>query len=591
MAILDKACNTIVLRIIYAGAPLSGKTETIRSLSTLLLGERSAKGAVYSPEETQGRTLFFDWLDYKAGLFRGYQIRCQIISVPGQKSLQSRRQQLLKNADSVVFVLDSSLQDSEENKHFYQELQDALQQDDDPASILVQANKEDLNKNLNDVSIREALNADSKQRIINSIATKDKGIREGFILAVNMAISRAGRLMDNDHLPIGSPDINSGDDLLALIKEQEQHAQNQQVETEIDLSSSNVADIDISMQSLSTLINDNLEQEQQAGSVSSTVKQEPDIIDNNDIVTAKNEDVNLTDLIDLTDILNADEYNSDEPEPEPEPEPEAIKNVAIELSKEAATTTEKTINATNTKPTIEDQKLAAGSIWPPVAGRLIFSDIQQNLPITLLPTESAWQAKIKQTWCLYTCESFENQWKGRQRLIKTVHDYNHLAVLLSEQRCVFLADSADKQLWLWHVAKYQNSTATVLQQVLVSKQVSSIAQVLHQTSICFMQAHEKLKSLQHQANLKLTDLAWQHEEAVFINTINDLKIAFSIDATEINTDLDDALYTQLHPLMHDSLQSGELDIPLILNALKQIQSRFNLNSNTLDMLNRLLIGH
>ena len=77
MAILDPRSDAVVIRVVYDGAPMAGKTTSVRALG------RGLGGEVASPAEVSGRTLYFDWLDYTGGLFEGRRIRCQIISVPG----------------------------------------------------------------------------------------------------------------------------------------------------------------------------------------------------------------------------------------------------------------------------------------------------------------------------------------------------------------------------------------------------------------------------------------------------------------------------------------------------------------------------
>jgi GTPase SAR1 family protein len=102
LALLDRERNLIVLRVVYDGPPKAGKTTSLRALAGSL-GQ-----PLYSPAEEDGRTLYFDWMDYTGGRFDGYQIRCQIISVPGQRELTARRHRLLREADAVVFVADST---------------------------------------------------------------------------------------------------------------------------------------------------------------------------------------------------------------------------------------------------------------------------------------------------------------------------------------------------------------------------------------------------------------------------------------------------------------------------------------------------
>src|SRR5262245_10139235 len=103
MAVLDPRDDSIVIRVVYDGAPLAGKTTSVGALG------RCFGSDVQSPEEFGGRTLYFDWLEYTGGWFEGRQIRCQIVSVPGQMTLAPRRQRLLASADAVVFVCSSSV--------------------------------------------------------------------------------------------------------------------------------------------------------------------------------------------------------------------------------------------------------------------------------------------------------------------------------------------------------------------------------------------------------------------------------------------------------------------------------------------------
>ena len=95
MAVLDLERGVVVVRLVYDGPPLAGKTTSIRALG------RSLVRHVETPQEVDGRTVFFDWMEYTAGLFEGHQIRCQIVSVPGQPNLAPRRKALLLSAGVI----------------------------------------------------------------------------------------------------------------------------------------------------------------------------------------------------------------------------------------------------------------------------------------------------------------------------------------------------------------------------------------------------------------------------------------------------------------------------------------------------------
>ena len=59
--------------------------------------------------DTHGdRTLFFDFLPLNLGKIRGFDIRVQLYTVPGQVHYDATRKLVLKGVDGVVFVADSS---------------------------------------------------------------------------------------------------------------------------------------------------------------------------------------------------------------------------------------------------------------------------------------------------------------------------------------------------------------------------------------------------------------------------------------------------------------------------------------------------
>src|SRR5262245_24504994 len=103
MAVLDGDAGEIVIRVVYDGPPEAGKTTSLRALATSL-----AQTTQTPHEDGDGRTLWFDWMEYTGGRYQGCRIRCQIVSVPGQVAFAKRRRRLLADADVVVCVADSS---------------------------------------------------------------------------------------------------------------------------------------------------------------------------------------------------------------------------------------------------------------------------------------------------------------------------------------------------------------------------------------------------------------------------------------------------------------------------------------------------
>src|ERR1700754_2058795 len=122
MAVLDPARNEIVIRVVYDGPPEAGKTTSLRALAASL-----ARPAVSPEEDLHGRTRWFDWMEYLGGRFEGCQIRCQIVSVPGQRELAARRRRVVAGADVVVFVADSAVSETHRTVAYLQELRAMLE--------------------------------------------------------------------------------------------------------------------------------------------------------------------------------------------------------------------------------------------------------------------------------------------------------------------------------------------------------------------------------------------------------------------------------------------------------------------------------
>jgi signal recognition particle receptor subunit beta len=214
VALLDAERNVVVIRVVYDGPPEAGKTTSLRALAGSL-GQ-----PLFSPSEENGRTLFFDWMDYTAGRFEGYQIRCQIVSVPGQKELGRRRRQIIAHADVVVFVADTTRERLPATMEFLRDLPGLLTEiEGPPLGVILQANKRDLPSAVPLPELRQALEQAGHQLgVVESIAADGAGIRETFVFAVRLALDRVRELLRVGTLASGRPEIDTGDELLAAMQ-------------------------------------------------------------------------------------------------------------------------------------------------------------------------------------------------------------------------------------------------------------------------------------------------------------------------------------------------------------------------------------
>ena len=136
--------------------------------------------------ETKGdRTLFFDLLPLNLGKVKGFDIRIQLYTVPGQTIYEATRQLVLKGVDGIVFVADSLKVRQTKNKESLEDLKKNLQAyslDIMDIPIILQYNKRDLaNSPIPTLTIEELqrdLNQELKTTYFEAAAVKGVGVFE-----------------------------------------------------------------------------------------------------------------------------------------------------------------------------------------------------------------------------------------------------------------------------------------------------------------------------------------------------------------------------------------------------------------------------
>ena len=104
-------------------------------------------GEMVSINTDGDRTLFFDFLPMNLGKVRGYDLRVQLYTVPGQVRYSSTRKLVLRGADGVIFVADSLEVRREKNMLSLKDLQQNLKEYDlsvFKVPLVMQFNKRDL---------------------------------------------------------------------------------------------------------------------------------------------------------------------------------------------------------------------------------------------------------------------------------------------------------------------------------------------------------------------------------------------------------------------------------------------------------------
>ncbi len=145
MSFINYSSREIILKIVYYGPGLCGKTTNIKFIYAAT--NPDARGKLISLETKQERTLFFDFLPLSLPAIRGFKTRLHLYTVPGQVFYRESRKLIMKGADGVIFVADSQRERHEANLVALDDLQENLAEygyDINKIPFIIQYNKRDL---------------------------------------------------------------------------------------------------------------------------------------------------------------------------------------------------------------------------------------------------------------------------------------------------------------------------------------------------------------------------------------------------------------------------------------------------------------
>src|SRR5512134_998067 len=176
MVELNHRERTIKVKVVYYGPAVGGKTTNLQVLHQHAGAAR--RGELVSINSAQDRTILFDLLPVKASGFRGFDLRLQVLAVPGQALYGATRRLVLKGADSLVFVANSAADRWEENVQSFREMtENLLAHQLDPSSLplVLQYNKRDLPEVTPAEFMDRTLNA-RKVPSIPAVAVRGEGV-------------------------------------------------------------------------------------------------------------------------------------------------------------------------------------------------------------------------------------------------------------------------------------------------------------------------------------------------------------------------------------------------------------------------------
>ncbi len=145
MSFINFKKKEVQVKIVYYGPGRGGKTTNLEYIYSNFKDRIKTEMVAI---KTQGdRTLFFDFLPFDMGKIKGYDVKVQLYTIPGQVKYNATRELVLRGVDGVVFVADSMEVRREQNLHSLKNLQENLaihKKSIFKIPLILQYNKRDL---------------------------------------------------------------------------------------------------------------------------------------------------------------------------------------------------------------------------------------------------------------------------------------------------------------------------------------------------------------------------------------------------------------------------------------------------------------
>jgi hypothetical protein len=147
LALINPKKKEVQVKIVYYGPGRGGKTTNLEYINKKFRSR--IKSEMVTVKTYNDRTLFFDFLPFDIGMIKGYTIKIQFYTVPGQVKYNATRKLVLRGVDGIVFVADSMTLRQEMNIKSLENLRENLasfNKDLSNIPLVIQYNKRDLGK-------------------------------------------------------------------------------------------------------------------------------------------------------------------------------------------------------------------------------------------------------------------------------------------------------------------------------------------------------------------------------------------------------------------------------------------------------------
>lgn len=202
MVLFNHSTRELTAKIVYYGPGLCGKTTNLRLLHERL--EKGSAGRLLSLATAQDRTIYFDLLPVELGNIKGYTVRFQLCTVPGQVFYNETRKLVLRGVDGLVFVVDSQPGMLSHDLESFQNLRENLREAGlsiEALPLVVQYNKRDLQGVLSIDDLQTSLGFQSYP-YTEAVASTGRGVVETFKLVSKLTfVDLLRRLQKSGNLP------------------------------------------------------------------------------------------------------------------------------------------------------------------------------------------------------------------------------------------------------------------------------------------------------------------------------------------------------------------------------------------------------
>lgn len=215
MVFYNASTRELTAKIVYYGPGLGGKTTNLQVLHRRL--DPGTAGDLLALSTETDRTIYFDLLPVELGDIKGYRIRFQLATVPGQTAYNETRRVVLKGADGVVFVADSQWTMLPKNLESWQSLKENLAAnslDIAAVPVVIQYNKRDLPDILSVPAMEEALGFSGYPHV-EAVASEGAGVTETFKLISRLTFLDLLRRLQARPTSEGAAAVVAGDPEIA----------------------------------------------------------------------------------------------------------------------------------------------------------------------------------------------------------------------------------------------------------------------------------------------------------------------------------------------------------------------------------------